>query len=532
MSVGIITSAAYINAEMSAELGQLPPAFLPVGNSRLFRFQANLLRGLADRLLLSLPESFEVPDHDRRLLKELGITVIAIPDGLSLAESLMLAVIQSIESDEPAFILHGDTLFLDLQEFAPDGVSVHKKEHPYPWGVIAAEHPLRIARSGDAGGSNRPIISGLFSFSHSLTLLKCLARAGKDFLLALNQYAGEAPAFRAVAGDGEWLDFGHLNTYYESRRTLTTEREFNSLSIKRDVVCKTSAQSWKMDAEASWFESLPGEFKPYIPAYLGRVDGEPSGYRLGYEYLCPLSDLYVFGALPPPTWRRILSACAGLLAMFREHKPPIIDSAWFENLYDAKTQSRFAQFAFAHGFSPEEEWRLDGQPMPSPQDIISQMTAFIGPARTEEYGILHGDFCLSNILFDFRRTAVKLVDPRGYILRDMPAIHGDTRYDLGKIHHSICGGYDFIVAGYFTLSRDGARGLSLEVAEARYQQNIERLFLEIACKDDAKTGLVAAAISVLLFLSMLTLHGDNPERQWALFANALRVYRRFFGEIK
>jgi hypothetical protein len=513
---------------MSAELGQLPPAFLPVGNSRLFKFQAQLLRGLADRIFLSLPESFRVPDYDRRLLDSLGITTIAIPDGLALAESLMLAVIQSMNSDEPVFVLHGDTLFLDLHGFASDGVSVHEKEHSYPWGVVAAEHPVRIAPSEEACGSNCRIVSGLFSFSGSLSLLKCLARAGTDFLLALNHYAVETPAFDAVTGAGEWLDFGHLNTYYESRRRLTTQREFNSLSIERDIVCKTSGQNWKMDAEASWFEALPALFKPYVPAYLGRVGGQRNGYRLAYEYLCPLSDLYVFGALPPSSWRRILSACAGLLAMFREHQPAAADSAWFENLYDAKTQSRFAQFAFSHGFSPADEWRLNGAPIPSPSHIISQMAALIGPAKPDEYGILHGDFCLSNILFDFRRSAVKLIDPRGYILPDVPAIHGDTRYDLGKFYQSIGGSYDFIVAGYFTFSRDGAHALSFEVAEAQYQQEIEDLFLDIVCMGDARILQTAAAISVLLFLSMLTLHGDSSERQWALFANALRVYRRFF----
>jgi hypothetical protein len=160
------------------------------------------------------------------------------------------------------------------------------------------------------------------------------------------------------------------------------------------------------------------------------------------------------------------------------------------------------------------------------------MAALIGPAKPEEYGILHGDFCLSNILFDFRRSAVKLIDPRGYIVPDMPAIHGDTRYDLGKFHHSIGGGYDFIVAGYFTLSRDGARALSFEVAEAQYQRAIEYLFLEIVCEGDTAKLQTAAAISVLLFLSMLTLHGDNSERQWALFANALRIYQRNFGGIR
>jgi hypothetical protein len=529
MSAGIITSAAYINPEMSAELGPLPPAFLPAGNTRLFRYQAELLQRFARKIFLSLPESFCVPDHDAHLLVRLGIQVIRIPDGLSLAESVMLAVIQSIECDEPVFILHGDTLFLDLQEFPPDRISVHKKSHPYPWAIIEAKYPVRIGPLRQANGSPQEIVSGLFSFSHSLALLKCLARAGKDFLAALNQYAAEIPEFQPASGAGEWLDFGHLNTYYGSRRTLTTERDFNALSIEGDVVCKTSLQVWKMHAEASWFESLPVSFKPYVPAYLGRTGGDTGGYRLAYEFLCPLSDLYVFGALPTATWQRILSACARLLARFREHKPPEIESEWFEHLYPAKAERRFAQFAAANNFSPGAEWRLNGVPLPSATTIIAQMANCIGPAVVEQCGILHGDFCLSNILFDFRRDAVKLLDPRGYILPDVPTLHGDTRYDVGKLHHSISGGYDFILAGYFTLSRDGERGLLLEVVEAQRQREIERLFLEIVCDDDTGKLQTAAAISVLLFLSMLTLHADDPNRQWALFGNALRIYRRFFG---
>src|ERR1700733_9117204 len=107
MSVGIITSAAFINSEMSAEFGLLPPAFLPVGNARLYRRQAALLSRLADRVVLTLPESFVLPDHDVQLLKQLNLRVIRLPDGLSLAQSVMLAIIQSIEGDEPVILLHG-----------------------------------------------------------------------------------------------------------------------------------------------------------------------------------------------------------------------------------------------------------------------------------------------------------------------------------------------------------------------------------------------------------------------------------------
>jgi hypothetical protein len=227
MSVGIITAAAYINPEMSAEFGLLPPAFLPVGNTRLFKHQAALLEKLTDRIVLTVPNTFVVPPYDVRLLASLGITVIHIPDGLSLAQSVMLAIIQSIEGDEPVVILHGDTLFLEAESFAFDRISVHGKDHPYPWALVESDEPLTVSPSADGAGGN--LVSGLFSFSRSLTFLKCLAEASTNFLSALNAYARQCPEFCAAYDCGEWLDFGHLNTYYDSRRALTTQRAFNTL---------------------------------------------------------------------------------------------------------------------------------------------------------------------------------------------------------------------------------------------------------------------------------------------------------------
>jgi hypothetical protein len=529
MSVGIITSAAFINPEMSAEFGLLPPAFLPVGNARLYRRQAALLSRLVDRVVLTLPESFVLPDHDVQLLKQLNLQVIRLPDGLSLAQSVMLAIIQSIEGDEPVILLHGDTLFLELDDFALDRVSVHAKHNPYPWAVVTDEAPLTVAPSVDGAGGR--LVSGLFSFSHSLAFLKCLAAPGKDFLAALNAYGAQFSDFRAADEAGAWLDFGHLNTYYDSRRALTTQRAFNTLSIARNVVRKTSVQADKMNAEASWFEALPGDLRPYVPTYIGREGSgaATSGYQLAYEYLCPLSDLYVFGALPQISWSRILGACGDVLTRFRAHKPEAAPQSLFECLYGGKTRERFAQFAAGAGIDPAQGWRINGRPMPPVEALIAEMTARIGPPGADEIALMHGDFCLSNILFDFRRGEIKLLDPRGCVRAGRPSLYGDTRYDRAKLYHSVAGGYDLIVAGCYVLSRDGDYDLTLSVADTAEQGAIEAIYRDRICDGDPAQVDNAAAGAVLQFLSMPALHGEDPARQWAFLANAYRLYQRHFG---
>lgn len=531
MSVAIIASAAPINAEMAAEFGPLPPAFLPVGNTRLFRLQAELLHGLADKVVLTLPASFTPSEHDRKLLDRLGVTTLAIPDGLSLADSLMLAVIQSLAADEPLTILHGDTLFLDFAACPRDGLSVHKGDHPYPWAVAEEKDEFRVLPVSEENREDADIVSGLFRFSQGLTFLKCLAGAKPDFLAALNAYAALQPDFKAVRSCGRWLDLGHLTPYYDSRRALTTERAFNSLSIASNIVCKTSAQSDKIEAEAAWYETLPLSLRGHVPAYLGRVPESSNrpGYSLAYEYLCPLSDLYVFGAFAPSVWRRILATCGETLSLMRSHKPGAVETGWFGHLYEGKAVERYRRFAAAAGVSPELGWEINGRAFPSPLVLIEEMAALIGPPAEEDAGVLHGDFCFSNILFDFRRGSLKMLDPRGYILPGRPGIYGDTRYDLGKLHHSVVGRYDFILAGYYDLDWPAPRSINFAVAEAGAQSEIERHFFDLICGGDPAREKTAAAISVLLFFSMLPLHDEDPDRQWALLANGYRVYERYFG---
>jgi hypothetical protein len=520
MSVAIIASAAYISAEMAAEFGPLPPAFLPVGNSRLFKLQAELLRKFTDRVVLTLPASFAPSEHDGRLLRDLGIETVLLPDGLPLAESLMLAAIHSLDGDEGLTILHGDTLFLGLKDFPLDSLSVHRGTRPYPWAA------MRDGLVVPAGEQDQNLVSGLFRFSRGVAFLKCLAAHKTDFLAALNAYGLRAE--RA----GQWLDLGHLNSYYDSRRALTTERAFNSLSITKDGVCKTSSQSDKIEAEAAWFEAIPPGLRGHVPAYLGRAEqgANRPGYSLAYEYLCPLSDLYVFGAFAPAMWRRILSACDETLTLMRGWKPDAIEAGWFAHLYEGKAVERYRRFASEAGFDPTRGWTVNGRTFPSPLALIEEMASRIGEPDQADAGVLHGDFCFSNILFDFRRGGLKMIDPRGYAEPGRPSIYGDTRYDLGKLHHSVVGRYDFIVAGYYELDRPASDALDFSVAEGAAQQAVEAHFREVICGGDPERERLAAAISVLLFFSMLPLHAEDRDRQWAFLANGYRLYDRYFGE--
>ncbi|MGR3723708.1 hypothetical protein, partial [Abyssibius alkaniclasticus] len=85
----LILSGAYVNAEIAAEYGRIPPSFLPLGGIRLFARQAALARG---PVYLTLPDDFELDQVDMHLLSRLKVSVIRVSAEISLIEAIRCAV--------------------------------------------------------------------------------------------------------------------------------------------------------------------------------------------------------------------------------------------------------------------------------------------------------------------------------------------------------------------------------------------------------------------------------------------------------
>jgi hypothetical protein len=138
--------------------------------------------------------------------------------------------------------------------------------------------------------------------------------------------------------------------------------------------------------------------------------------------------------------------------------------------------------------------------------------------------------CLSNILFDSRSDRIKVIDPRGLNARGETSTIGDLRYDLAKLTHSVIGLYDYIIAGAFDVK------VALQPELCLFELNIyadervagvQEAFLKRRFLPAVDT-IDIMPMTIILFLSMLPLHADNPQRQKALLANALRLYAQYF----
>lgn len=508
----LITSAAYISPGLASEFGKLPPCMLPVQNKRLYEHQTSISPD-GEQVILSLPKSYKVNSFDRKRLSELGVKIVFVPEDLSLGESVVYVLNVCAQYDQPLSILHGDTLFSEI----PDGLdicAVANAEDAYDWASIG-QHDDRI-------------YSGYFSFSNQSLLIQKITECNYKFIHGVEEYSKENTLRYVEIPD--WMDFSLVNSYYRSISKLTTQRVFNSMKVTRYSVKKSSSDVRKMEAEANWFQSLPVSMKHYAPAVWdkGSVNGK-GYYEIEYYFLSSLANLYVFGTNKPYVWEEIIDACCNYLDDEIKFLSPNVSDVSIQNdkLYAEKTSQRLKEYASQSGISLFEKWIINGTEVPSLTEIVDETDKMIPKQDGRFATLMHGDPCFSNILYDFKSKSIKVIDPRGIDNEGNICIYGDFRYDVAKLAHSVLGMYDFIIGGMYDHKEVAPYNVSLDFEFNSVIAHAQEYFCSKRFGGYTLDELSTYAILVHLFLSMLPLHHDHPERQQAMLANALRIYSQF-----
>jgi hypothetical protein len=508
----LITSGDYVNQELQTEFGKIPPAFLPVQNKRLFNHQLKIIPS-EEKVYLSIPATYCINDKDKFDLRERNVTILSVPEGLTLGQSIVYVLNLIGKYDQVLKIIHGDTLF-DKIDFSADIFIISNTTDNYAWAYTKPSTQESL------------VYAGFFSFSKQQELIKLILENNYDFIKAITQYK----KFHKIVEINlkNWYDFGHLNTYYRSKSFLTTQREFNNLYVNNQVVRKVSNEKNKILAEANWFKKIPQKLKVFTPQIYN--SGENSGsafYEIEYLYLSTLSELFVFGNNHPFIYTNILKACQYFIDSCYKFqvKGEIAPTMLNNSIYYPKTRARLLDFSKQTNIDLEKPFILNDEEYPSLLQIAEVTSKLIKPLKGEEICVIHGDFCFSNILYDFRTQNIKVVDPRGLSPDGEVTIYGDIRYDIAKLAHSVIGLYDHIVAQYFGLVEIEPYKYKFELFTNETTQIIQDRFIQMRFIEKTLEELDTFPILAQLFLSMLPLHNDNKIRQKALMLNALRMYK-------
>ena len=131
----------------------------------------------------------------------------------------------------------------------------------------------------------------------------------------------------------------------------------------------------------------------------------------------------------------------------------------------------------------------------------------------------HGDPCFSNVLYDQQRYLLKLIDPKGALTEDDLWTH--PLYDLCKISHSVLGDYDFINNGLYKLGFMDSNDLSLTFSHTNHAR-LKPIFIN-QIKSMGHDARIMRLGEASLFLSMLPLHIDYPNKVLAFMQNARQI---------
>ncbi|MEZ8760772.1 capsular biosynthesis protein [Vibrio splendidus] len=518
----LIMSGAFVGQELESEFGKIPPSFLPLGNRRLFQYQIELAPEDVE-VYLSIPESYLPSSIDLEWIENRNVQILKTPDNLELGASLVAALnISGNNLNKPLHVLYGDTLYKNLP-VGDDIASISYAKDSYNWAVLTDDDANWLKSDHCSLTSESPrIIDGYFKVSQPRELIKAITQSKWSFLEGLNRYHNKVGII-PIESDS-WLDFGHVNTYYRSKAEFTTQRAFNELTITSKWIEKSSSKDTKIAAEANWFEKLPSPLRGNIPQYLGsnNINGKIS-YRLEYLHLTALNELFVFSKLPSHIWGDILLSCVEFLLSCREHFSPAKKSGnSLHVLFNEKTQQRLTEYCKSNDTSFNDDWSFNGVSGISLRSLLERSNRHL-PCSSEIDTILHGDFCFSNILYDFRAGKIKAIDPRGMTPNGEKTIYGDLKYDIAKLSHSILGLYDWIVAGYYNVKIEG-HDITFSISEdSKNTVDVQQSFIDMIGMEFGLNAKNLYAMQIQLFLSMLPLHSDDKKRQQALFANAFRL---------
>lgn len=294
-----------------------------------------------------------------------------------------------------------------------------------------------------------------------------------------------------------WLDCGDLPSLADATSKLISKksRAHNVVSIQDGVVTKYL----ECDDERNWYKAIQseGSIRRLMPQYI--ADQGNTGFSIDVCSGNTLQDMLVFDNIRPDAWLHIIKRvfrqyAVAFLTDENERKSTSDPHYMFHwNIKQRFDQATAQGIAIPHSmyiFLNESYHQLENR-----------------QAYVHMYNVIHGDFHFGNIFYDASCDKVKAIDPRGN-WDGMQSTHGYALYDFAKFAQSVFAGYAWIVSGVPVDEK-----LRKELTE-----HMRTLYHPLVFD-------LVKRYAVLLQVSAIPLHYDNPERQRAMLEASMKYMK-------
>lgn len=456
----------------------------------------------------------------------------------------------------------GDTIFVD-SEFNFDKESFVVVDKPVKdterWCVasISYEEPGLIGELFDKVNFEDmydqnelyyPLI-GIYYFKNALNFVDACnftienknGKIGNEYQIApcINRYAYEERVEVCHAED-RWYDCGELDTYYKSCARLLnlSAREQTLISIDIDKQCIEKESNpmsnnyiincHKLDAEVSWFNAASGYQQAFVPTVLNHcVDKSiPSpkicSYIMTYEPGKTMSDMWVYEKISASAWKSILTKLINTIqTVFHQndnesdeiYKNIVKESDRKRYLHDLERRlhQRVLDINAVHVKISDDDLELIKRWIAKTMERL-QLTNNVKNVIVQGScnRLVHGDMHLGNILYDGLSGKITLIDPR-----DPAGELVDKRYDYAKLMQSLFTGYHSIMDNMYKVENDTI------IFDLRTQAIMSESMWVLKQKLSNDEFYACQMLSVLLLLTCIPFHMDNPQRQKAFYMRSI-----------
>lgn len=293
--------------------------------------------------------------------------------------------------------------------------------------------------------------------------------------------------------------------------------------------------------EIRYYREIPWEFRSLFPRMIEASGWDAEEHWMTLEYY-DYTDLglYMMGRvdnfLAPQDWISIMTQLRTILDLWRNHGRAPGNPAHAQAMYIEKTEREQKAFV-EQNVAPR---LFDGEALLINNQLVSTFDALWPRVReyiedvivpTYEVGMIHGDFCFSNILFG--GSILRFIDPRGSF--GEIGIFGDPRYDIAKIYHSVDAGYEFFNNDLFRVIRSensfqswrwgyGKNATANSVPDKTSAlQAFESEFFEGTESFSRKD---ITLIEGLIYVGACARHYENPDRQVAMYLVGLQLLNK------
>lgn len=552
MKALLIPSALLVPPDMRNKFGELPTALFPLGNKTMIERLYDKYKDIVDIIYIVVKRK-QLLINDYINSKKLPIRIIELDELRDLGYTIQYGI-EFIIRQEPSvdyvYVNFADSLLdepipVDNNDFIYYVTGMSTDEWTYfreKQGKIEIILDKCLVGGGDTSlGDVSNIFVGVFGFTNPhyfLELLKQYSNVQSDmdtFYQAIFTYSQEYPF--TILHSQNWFDVGHSDNYSKAT-TSVAARSFNSIEIdeQRGILKKRSENKEKLVNEIRWYLRIPNKLQYLLPrVYDYSLDLTDPYVSMEYYGYHTLHESLVFGDLPLVKWQAIfqkLLFAINDMGKFTVTGERIQFEAALRDIYLQKTFDRLDMMRNESDFHSffENTITINGTEYRSLNEYIKMLPQLIEKLVVDtfigQFNIIHGDLCFANILIEDTYDFIRVIDPRGKF--GTFDIYGDARYELAKLMHTLEGKYDFIIEDMFDID---VIGNTIEYHVHKQIDNITNVFLDVF-RESIDNIQAVRLIEATLFLSMIPLHSDYKQRQFAMLATGVMLLEQVIREIE